>query len=295
MEIVYHLGAHCTDEERLLRCLLKNRGTLSQQGILVPGPARYRNLLRDTAVALKGGAASRDTQALVLEQIMDEDNAHRLILSWDSFMSYPTWALKGRIYPNAAERVRGFTNIFPDIPAEFFIGIRNPAAFLPDLFAKQSADKTHAKTHAGFFEGTDIHSLRWSDTLQAILTANPGVSLTVWSDEDTPLIWPELLQAISGHDDQTQLQDSTDLLAHVMSPEGMQRLQAYLETHPAATAALRRKVVSAFLDKFARPERLVQTIAMPGWTADTVARLTDTYERDVATIQTMPGIRFLAA
>ena len=26
MEIVYHLGAHCTDEERLLRCLLKNRG-----------------------------------------------------------------------------------------------------------------------------------------------------------------------------------------------------------------------------------------------------------------------------
>ena len=47
MEIVYHLGAHCTDEERLLRCLLKNRGALSAQGIVVPGPARYRNLLRD--------------------------------------------------------------------------------------------------------------------------------------------------------------------------------------------------------------------------------------------------------
>ena len=140
MEIVYHLGAHCTDEERLLRCLLKNRGALSAQGIVVPGPARYRNLLRDTAIALKGNPASRDTQALVLEQIMEEDIAKRLILSWDSFLSYPMWSLKGRMYPTAAERVRAFSNIFPDIKAEFCIGIRNPATFLPGLFDKQLAN-----------------------------------------------------------------------------------------------------------------------------------------------------------
>ena len=34
MRIVYHLGAHCTDEERLVRCLLKNRGLLAGQGIV---------------------------------------------------------------------------------------------------------------------------------------------------------------------------------------------------------------------------------------------------------------------
>ncbi len=60
MRIVYHLGAHCTDDERLVRCLLKNRGTLAEQGIVVPGPTRYRNLLRDTAATLKG--ADRDTR-----------------------------------------------------------------------------------------------------------------------------------------------------------------------------------------------------------------------------------------
>ncbi len=54
MRIVYHLGTHCTDEERLLRCLLKNRGVLATEGIVVPGPARYRTLLRDTAMTLKG-------------------------------------------------------------------------------------------------------------------------------------------------------------------------------------------------------------------------------------------------
>ena len=295
MEIVYHLGAHSTDDERLLRCLLKNRGLLAQQGIIVPGPTRYRTLLRDTAIALKGGSASRDTQALVLEQIMDEDDAQRLILSWDSFMSYPLWSLKGTMYPSAAERVRAFSNIFPDIQAEFFLAIRNPASFLPGLFQRQAADKSRNKSYEDFVAGTDIFSLRWSDTLQSVLDANPGVPLTVWCDEDTPLIWPEVLQAVSGHDPTTLLEDADDLLTQIMSPEGLTRMRAYLQSHPPASPALRRKVISAFLDKFARPERISQAVALPGWTETTLTRLTETYERDVATIQTMPGIRFLAA
>ncbi len=295
MEIVYHLGAHCTDEERLLRCLLKNRGALSAQGIVVPGPARYRNLLRDTAIALKGNQASRDTQALVLEQIMEEDNDQRLILSWDNFLSYPMWSLKGRMYPTAAERARAFSNIFPDIKAEFCIGVRNPATFLPGLFDKQLADKSHAKSYADYFDGTDIFSLRWSDTLQSVLDANPGAPLTVWSDEDTPLIWPEVLQAVTGHNDETKLEDTDDLLTAIMSTEGMTRLRAYLQSHPPTNPALRRKVISAFLDKFARPEKISQQVTLPGWTEELVARLTETYERDVATIRTMPGIRFIAA
>ena len=295
MEIVYHLGAHSTDDERLLRCLLKNRGVLSQQGIVVPGPTRYRTLLRDTAIALKGNTASRDTQALVLEQIMEEDDAQRLILSWDSFLSYPHWSLKGTMYPTAAERVHAFSHIFPDIQAEFCLAIRNPATFLPGLFQRQSADKARAKSYDDFVAGTDIFSLRWSDTLQSVLDANPGVPLTVWCDEDTPLIWPEVLQAVSGHDPGTVLEDADDLLAQIMSPEGMTRLRAYLQSHPPGSPALRRKVISAFLDKFARPERINQAVTLPGWTAATVAQLTETYERDVATIQTMPGIRFLAA
>ena len=78
MRIVYHLGAHFTDEERLLKCLLKNRDVLAQHDIVVPAPKRYRALLRETAIALKGQAATRDTQALILEQIMEEDQADRL-------------------------------------------------------------------------------------------------------------------------------------------------------------------------------------------------------------------------
>lgn len=290
MRIVYHLGAHCTDEERLVRCLLKNRQTLGEQGIVVPGPTRYRSLLRDTAITLKGQPASRDTQALVLEQIMEEDRAERLVLSWDNFLSFPQWVLKDRLYPAAAERVRAFTQIFPEIEAEFHLAIRNPATFLPELFAKQ-----RDKSFEQFMDGIDPHDLHWSEVIEDVLTNNPGVPLTVWCDEDTPLIWPEVLQAVSGHAQGTVLEDTDELLAQIMSPEGLARMKAYIQSHPVQTTTQRRRIVSAFLDKFALPDQVEMDLDVPGWTEETVTALTADYHTDVARIRALPGVTFLSA
>ena len=294
MRIVYHLGAICTDEERLLRCLLKNRAVLAEQGIVVPGPNRYRTLLRDTVISLKGQAATRDTQALVLDQIMDEDQADRLILSWDSFLALPPWVMENGLYRAAGERVRAFSQIFPEIEAEFHLAIRNPATFLPALFARQAADRKRGKTYDQLLGPLDILDLRWSDVIGQILEMNPDVPLTVWCDEDTPLIWPEVLQAVSGHAPDTALEDHDELLAQIMSAEGLVRMNTYLASHPTPTPALRRKVVSAFLDKFALPDRIEIEVELPGWTEETVADLTRIYDQDVARIMEMPGVTFIA-
>ncbi len=289
MRIVYHLGAHGTDNERLLRCLLKNRGVLAEQGIVVPDPARYRNLLRDTAIALKGQPASLETQAIVLDQIMDEDQADRLVLSWENFLSFPKWVLRGSLYPAAGERIRAFTQIFPQIEAEFHLAIRNPATFLPELFLRQKY-----RSFAEFLDGTDPEQLRWSDTIRDILSQNPGVPLTVWCDEDTPMTWPEVVQAVSGHAPGTRMAELDELLCTLMTDDGLARMKSYLDTHPPATVPQRRRIVSAFLDKFALPEMIDMEVELPGWTEDTVERITATYEADVADIAAMPGVMFLA-
>lgn len=289
MRIVYHLGAHFTDEERLLKCLLKNRDVLAQHDIVVPAPKRYRALLRETAIALKGQAATRDNQALILEQIMEEDHADRLILSWDSFLSLPPWVLKDTLYPAAGERVRAFSQIFPEIEAEFHLAIRNPATFLPALY-----DKQRQKPYQDFLAGADPFDLRWSDVVERILDSNPDAPLTIWCDEDTPLIWPEVLQAVAGLPDGVWLDGEDDLLLSLMSTDGMTRLRAYLESHPPATVLQRRKIVSAFLDKFALPDRIDMQIDMPGWTDDSVAELSHLYEEDVARIAQMAEVTFLA-
>lgn len=289
MRIAYHLGAHCTDDERLLRCLLKNRTALLDDGVVVPDPARYRNLIRDTAIQLKGRAASTDTQALVLEQIMDEALADRLILSWDCFLAFPQWVIKGGLYPMGPERLRAITQIFPEIEAEFHLAIRNPATFLPELFRRQKG-----KSYTDFMDNTPPMALRWSDLIAGILQHNPGVPLVVWCDEDTPLLWPQVLQIVSGHTEDVSLEGGDDLLNTLISPDGIRRMSAYLETHPPANEAQRRRVVSAFLDKFALPDQLEFEIEMPDWTEDLVTELTTQYERDCALIQQMPGVTFLA-
>ena len=40
MDIVLHAGAHCTDEDRLVKCLLKNKDLFLQRGVAGPGPSR---------------------------------------------------------------------------------------------------------------------------------------------------------------------------------------------------------------------------------------------------------------
>jgi hypothetical protein len=290
MRIVYHLGAHCTDEERLIRCLLKNRGPLAAAGIAVPAPTRYRRLMRDTAVRLDGGTATREQQALILDQILEAEGAERVILSWDSFLSYAPWAVRGALYPFAGERIRAFTQLFPDFGAEFHLALRNPATFLPAL---QKA--VNAKAEKDILQNVDPLHLRWSDVVNQILALNPGVPLTVWCDEETPLLWPEVLQAVSGHPDGLELDGTDDLLALIMNEIGLARLRTYLAEHPPQTTAQRQRVVSAFLEKFARPDWVDYEIDMPAWTDDLVLRMTERYLADVERIRQLPGVVLLTA
>lgn len=289
MRIVYHLGAHCTDEDRLVRCLLKNRAALASQGIAVPSPTRYRRLLRDTAMQLDGADATPETQAMILEQILDDDSVRRVILSWESFLAYPQWALRGTLYPTAGERVHAFTRIFPGMEAEFHLAIRNPATFLPALF-----DRQKGKNHDDLMAAADPMQLRWSDVVRQILSKNPGVALTVWCDEDTPLIWADVLQAVSGHDDTIALDDTDELLAMIMTEDGFRRMQAYIGKNPPATARQRQRATSAFLERFARPDRIEMEISLPGWTAETIETLTRAYHQDIALIGEMPGVTVIA-
>lgn len=290
MRIVYHLGAHCTDEDRLVRCLLKNRAKLAEQGIVVPAPTRYRKLLRDTANQLRGASASQDTEAMILDQIMDEAQADRLILSWTSFLSFPAYAVSGGLYAQGGERLRAFTQIFPDIEAEFHLAIRNPATFLPDL-----RERAQQKGHEDILAGVDPFTLRWSEAVRDILQQNPNVPLTVWCDEDTPLIWPEVLAEVSGHAPGTPLEDADELLSLLLTDAGLARYQAYCTEHPPQSVSQRRRIVTAFLEKFGRTEQLATEIALPGWTDEVIADLTQRYLADVERIAQMPGVRLLEA
>ena len=176
-----------------------------------------------------------------------------------------------------------------EVEAEFHLAIRNPATFLPDLFQRQKG-----KTHDEFMEGVDPLRLRWSTMIAQVRALNPDVPLTIWCDEDTPLIWPDVLQAVSGHRFGVALADADTLLATIMTAEGLARMTAYLAENLPASPDIRRGIVAAFLDKYADPGKIEMDLDMPGWTDDLVTEMTDIYEADVAQIARLPGLTFLA-
>jgi len=292
MDVAIHLGAHCTDGERLLRSLLRNRGPLADLGVSVPGPGRYRDILRDVMTKLRGAVASAETRDVVLETVLERDEPERLILSNSSFISMPSASIAGdRLYPKAY-KAAWLRNVFPDCPVALFLSVRNPASFVPALFGLSGAAPDG---FADFIATTDPMALRWSRTVADIRAACPDCPLTVWCHEDSPLLWGEIMRTVAGVPEEAGMHGGFDMVREIISPEGLKKLRIYTKAHPPANDVIRRRVLGAFLDKFALEEEIEDVLDLPGWTHDLVHRMTQSYERDLDVIAAIPGVRLLRA
>lgn len=289
MQIAFHLGAHMTDEDRLIRCLLRNREALAVEGIAIPGTAGYRSVLRRIAHEMRDRPTNAESQADLLEIFLEGEAAQRVVFSYELFLSNHRWAVaKNRLYPDAADKVRNLRRLFPEAQVSFYLAIRNPATFLPALVGD-----SRSGGHAQVMGSSEATALRWSDTVRRIREGAPDSELTVWCDEDTPLLWPEILRAVSGHGPEVRLAGAYDWYADFMSAEGLQRMTAWLDEHPPATDAQRRRILSAFLDKFALPEQVEVEAMLPDWDEATADVLSELYAQDIDLIATTPGITFL--
>jgi len=289
MKIVYHLGGHNTDEGRILRCLLANKGELAKQDIEVPGPSSYRAMLRDSVNSLKGEAAPFDVQETILEEALSNDHAKRVVFESENFICIPGRAfMDGTLYGNVGVKTRALRMLFPDQPVEFTLATRDLATLIPTL-----AKRTNVNNTEELLNGANVLDQKWSRVVQDIRTHNPDCELTVWCNEDTPLLWPEVLQAVGGYELGTEIASENDFLATLMTAEGMVRLQAYLKTHEPKNPQQRRRIVAAFLDKFGLEDELVEEVDLPEWSDDLVDQLTNSYEEDLYAIAQIPGVRLL--
>lgn len=290
MQLVLHAGAHFTEEERLLRCLLRNTEDFSRRGVAVPGPGKYRTLLKETMAALQEAPPSPDARDILLDLILDDENADRVILSHMFLFGAPRASVRnGMIYEAAPERMGLLAALFPHDEIELFLALRNPATFLPALFDKAPQDDMNS-----FLRGADPFDIKWSDTLTAIRSAAPTVKITAWCFEDMPLIWAQIIREMAGLEHGEKIIGGFDLLSEIMSQEGMQRFRAYLKSHPTMTEMQKRRVISAFLDKFAIEDAIEEELNAPGWSEADIDGLTDLYEEDMHAVARIPGVTFIA-
>ena len=290
MQVVLHAGAHVTDEDRLIDCLVDNAGMLAERGTIVPKPDDYRVLLRDIVNAATQDGVSPDAREVILDAVLPgEEEADRLVLSNDSFFGTHKMAVKRMFYPAACARLEAVRKIFPNDEVELFFAIRNPATFMPALLAM-----TNFNTIDDIFRGYDPFSFRWSEMFERVRAQVPDIPITVWCNEDTPLIWAEVVREMAALEPGTAFEGEFRLLSEIMTEAGMKRFHAYVAEHPGMTEIQKRRVISAFLDKFADDEAVEEEYDIEGWTADKIDRLTDLYEEDIYAIQRVPGVTMIS-
>ena len=289
MQIALHIGANCTDDDRILKSLLKNGSAFADNGIKVPGPGKYRRLLRETIQNLNGAPPAEDTRSILLDAIVDDENVQRLVMSNANFICVPNRIFDGGIlYEQAEAKLQALHQLFPDDEIELFLALRNPATFLPVAYAESKAD-----TPEVYLQGLHPTQIRWSDLVRRIQGQFPMTQLTVWCNEDTPMIWAEVMRAMSGVDSDQKITGGFDLLASIMSDEGMNRFLNYLRTHPPKSELQKRRIIGAFLDKYAQEDKIEEDVDMPGMTDEMVEELSLIYENDVAFIAQLPGVDFI--
>lgn len=290
MQIVLHVGAHFTDEGRLLKSLGKNRDLLAERGISLPKPRSYRTNIRNILNDANSVRGPEAREAILLGMI-DKSVASpdRIVLSNDNFFCVPRLAVRAnQYYPNGDERLADLCNLFHGDDIEIFLSIRNPATYLPALLEGTPETTTDELT-----DGLVATALRWSEMVQRVRDTLPNVSLTVWCNEDTPLIWDQILRELSGLEATQALDGGDDLLSEIMSPEGLSRYADYLAARPGLTEMQRRRVIAAFLDKFALEEELEEELDFPGWTEEYIDALTEIYDEDVYEISRIPGVTLI--
>lgn len=284
MQIAVHIGANCTDDERLLKSCLKNADALKPQGTWIPSPGRYRTRLRE---AIQSGAW--DARPELLSGMNAPDATQRLVLSNSQFMCVVKRIFEKRqFYHLADEKIEGMRRIFPEDDIHYFLALRNPASFIPATFAEQS-DFEFKK----FMRGLDPTTVTWSSVVDRIRARDPKAQLTVWCDEDTPMIWAKLVRGLLGVDDGTRIAGGFDLVQALLTEDGMAAMVAEMRQSPPRSEADKQAVIARYLEAHGRPDRIEQEITVDEWSLPLIETLTKLYDQDVARIAARPDITFV--
>lgn len=287
MKIAYHLGIHGTDENALVETLFHNRAVLAAQGVDIPDPHIYRPVLSEALHALNGASAPSSMQELVMDTVLTQEAPERVVFSNRAFLGLPFRAISaGGLYTNAEQRIAALLGLFPEMEAEFFVAMRNPATLVAHIL--QVVD---GASYERMFATFPPETLRWNDAARRIVQAAQGRRVVFWCHEDTPVIWPEVLREVAARD--IPLDGEFAMAERIMTPEGAAALTRELGDK-AEDMAHRRALLPQVIAAHLRPDQVEIDLDFPGWSQSYVDEITALYESDFAEIAALPGAEIIS-
>lgn len=288
MQVAFHVGVHGTDEDRVMRFLQINHDLLERRRVEVSPKEINEPILNEALLALKGGIASPEMEEVVLDALLESDGVSRLIFSRPTFLGLPRRAFDADgLLAAAGPKMRALANVLPSAECEFFMALKNPATYVPDALRRA------ARQGAEVVTPLDPEEMRWAPTLRRAVRELGGRRLVLWCHEDTPLVFPEVMRRLTGIPAGEPLAGEMLMAERVLTDAGREALARRLQAEAPASVAERRRITSAVLEAHHDPEAIRLRIDLPGWSQQTVDRMTAAYDADVAEIAALPGVEFI--
>lgn len=291
MRISLHIGAHYTRTPRLIGTLKSNARAFGRLKILSPDPDSYRPVLTAALKRLDGLPPIREEEDAILAEILQDNTAtQHLIMVNENWAGGRNMMFQGgQLYTDIGPTVSRIVELFSQHDVQISMAIRNPA-FLISSALTSSASPLSLKW---FLDANDPMNLSWVSPVNDLQKAMPNVPITMWCEEDTPLIWPRIIRQIAGMAEDAPIRSTLAAVAEALQPEGTTRLRAFLRNHSLSTPQQHERAVLAFLDKYANETITNTTCDVPGWTAQTVHDLSLNYEDDIAELSQREGVNFI--
>lgn len=289
MQVAIHAGAAFTDEGRVLSSLKKNSATLSATGVKFFGWRRYNRIFKPAFDKIEAEAVHLTSYQNLKAILPTGPDTRRAIFCSGKFAGDPADALKdGQLYPQAGRRMALLEQVYSDHQVELLMGLRNPGSLVPKLLMSLTEE-----AREDIVRNTDLSCLSWIGMIEDIRDLAPSVQITLWSDEDTPFIWGDVIRALSNLDEDVVLADEYELLTSLLDDTGREKVLELTGRDTQLGKSDLNNMLAQIFEDHAQPEKVEEELDMPGWSTEIVEAFSELYEQDLERLSTMPGVRVL--
>ena len=287
--ISIHVGAPATQSDLLLKSVRKEQAAQNDTALHVPEVLSYRDQIITLSNQLRGAPLTSTQRQEVYKTVCslhDSANIENIVLSSEYFLAFAPYTFKdGMLFDRSGVKSNWLRSLFPHNPCEFFITIRNPATFIPQMLGIQKQ-----LDYESLVGRTDLLEINWYDVIARMDECNPDDHITVFLFEDAPQNWGNMVRALGGFAPNPPMQTDLDMAFSLLSRKGRRWLQSAAE---AASPDEHPALIEFALENHLRPDQEFTEISLPGWDQELINGLTRNYLKDIQRIKGLTGVTLL--
>ena len=288
MDINLYIGAHNTTTDAIVSIFEQNGALLAEQRIHYVSSKLALQHLAAAQKAIVDGANLETVQEKLIATLTNNNSVDRLVIVNPNILGTATRPFgKEVFYPRTSGLVQHLQNMFQGLNMRFFFSIRNPAEFIPLCYGESLLGASFG-SFENFTQEVELQSLRWSSLLHRLQGKQDDTHVTVWRHEDYPRMWRDVVQFLTGVENNQVLKGTSSIPENNLSLNGARMFNRYVEEHPPRTKEDFANTKAAFLKKFPETSEPVED---GYWDATVIQTLADNYDDDWYYIERMEGIR----